>query len=86
MFPICAKRVRNGLASADQGLSTAKTTAMCTACHEYANPPPSIPLFWLTQNLSSKRIAATNNVTKVRRHQIVSVVAKGLIKKKKNEL
>ena len=44
--PICANKVRNGPASADQGCSTAsKATAMCTACHDYARPPPPSHLF-----------------------------------------
>ena len=43
-------------------LQTAKAAAMCMACVEYARPPPPIPLFLLWQNLSSKRIAPTDNM------------------------
>ena len=43
-------------------LQPAKTAAMCTACHDYAHPPPSVPHFLLAQNLSSKRIAPTDNM------------------------
>ena len=32
-------------------LQSAKAAALCTACLEYARPPPSIPLFLLAQNL-----------------------------------
>ena len=61
--PVCAKRERNGPASADQGLSIASQDShMCMACHNYARPPPPIPPFLLAQNLSSKQIAPTDNM------------------------
>ena len=63
-MPVCVKRTkkeRNGQASANQGsLQPAKTVAMCTACHDYAHPPPLVPSFLLVQNLSSKQIAPTD--------------------------
>ena len=35
---------------------------MCTAPHAETHPPPPIPPFLLAQNLSSKRIAPTDNM------------------------
>ena len=58
--PVCAKKERNGPASADQ--RPAKTAAMCTACPDYAHPPYPIPPFLVTQNLSSKWIVPTDNM------------------------
>ena len=43
-------------------LQPAKATAMCTAPHAETRPPPPIPPFLLAQNLSSKRIAPTDNM------------------------
>ena len=43
-------------------LQPAKTAAMCTACHDYARPPPPVPPFLLAQNLSSKQIVPTDNM------------------------
>ena len=43
-------------------LQLAKTAAICTACHDYASPPPPVPPFLLAQNLSSKQIAPTDNM------------------------
>ena len=61
--PVCVKRERNGQASADQGFSTASQGS----CHvhgssRWTHPPPPIPPFLLAQNLSSKRIAPTDNM------------------------
>ena len=62
-MPVCAKKEINGLANADQGsLQSAKTAAMCTACHDSAHPPPLIPPFCQQKNLSSKWIAPTDNM------------------------
>ena len=52
---------------------------MCMAPHAETRPPPPIPPFLLAQNLSSKRIVPTDNVAKVRQHQMASSVVKGLI-------
>ena len=63
-------------ASADQGFSTAspqgschvhggtpaKAAAVCTAPHAETRPPPPISPFLLAQNLSSKRIAPSDNM------------------------
>ena len=56
LHPFVLTRVINGPASsADQAVvQTAKAAAMCTACHEYAHPPPPIPPLLLAQNLSLK--------------------------------
>ena len=43
-------------------LQPAKAVAMCTALRAETHPPPPIPPFLLAQNLSSKRIAPTDNV------------------------
>ena len=43
-------------------LQPPKTAALCTVCHGYAHPPPSIPAFLLAQNLSSKWISQTDNM------------------------
>ena len=43
-------------------LQSAKAAALCTACLEYARPPPSIPLFLLAQNLPSNGIVPIDNV------------------------
>ena len=61
--PVCVKMERNGQASDDQGFSTASQGS----CHVHGilrltHPPPPIPPFLLTQNLSSKRITPTNNM------------------------
>ena len=42
-------------------LQPAKAAAMYTAPRAATRPPPPIPPFLLAQNLSSKRIAPTNN-------------------------
>ena len=43
-----AKKKRNCPAGINQGLSTAsKTAVMCTACRDYARPPPPISPFLL---------------------------------------
>ena len=62
-MPICVKKERNAQASADQGFSTASQGS----CHVHGTraetrPPPPIPPFLLVQNLSSKRIAPTDNM------------------------
>ena len=61
--PVCASKVRNGPAGADQGFSTASQGS----CHVHGTPswnPPTSPYltFLLAQNLSSKRIAPTDNM------------------------
>ena len=61
--PVCANKVRNGPASANQGFSTASQGS----CHVHGTPcwnPPTSPilLFLLAQNLSSKQIAPTDNM------------------------
>ena len=43
-------------------LQPAKAAAMCTAPGTETRPPPPIPPFLLAQNLSSKRIAPTDNM------------------------
>ena len=43
-------------------LQPAKAAAMCTALCAETCPPPPIPPFLLAQNLSSKRIAPTDNM------------------------
>ena len=43
-------------------LQPAKGAAMCTAPHAETCPPTPIPPFVLAQNLSSKRIAPTDNM------------------------
>ena len=43
-------------------LQPAKAAAMCTAPRAETHPPPPIPPFLLVQNLSSKRIAPTDNM------------------------
>ena len=43
-------------------LQSAKIEHMCTACHDYAHPPPSISPFLLAQNLPSKWFAPTDNM------------------------
>ena len=43
-------------------LQPAKAAAMCTAPHTETRPPPPIPPGLLVQNLSSKRIAPTDNM------------------------
>ena len=43
-------------------LQLAKAAAMCTALQGEPTPPPPFPPFLLAQNLSSKRIAPTDNV------------------------
>ena len=40
----------------------AKPAGMCMAPRAEIRPPPSIPLYLLTQNLSSKQIAPTDNM------------------------
>ena len=77
--PICANKVRNGPATADQGSSLASQSK----CHvhgtsRWTHPHPPIPPFLLVQNLCSKRIAPTDNVTKVRWCHIGLSVVKGL--------
>ena len=61
--PVCANKARNGPATADQGSSLASQGS----CHVHGtpgwtHPPPPIPPFLLAQNLSSKRIAPTDNM------------------------
>ena len=41
---------------------SAKAAAMCMAPHAETHPPPPIPPFLLAKNLSSKRIAPTDNM------------------------
>ena len=43
-------------------LQPTKAAAMCTAPCAETRPPPPIPPFLLVQNLSSKRIAPTDNM------------------------
>ena len=43
-------------------LQPAKAAAMCMAPRAETRPPPPIPPFLLAQNLSSKRIAPTDNM------------------------
>ena len=43
-------------------LQPVKAGTMCMACLDYARLPPPIPPFLLAQNLSSKRIAPTDNM------------------------
>ena len=43
-------------------LQPAKAAAMCMAPRAETRPPPPIPPFLLAQDLSSKRIAPTDNV------------------------
>ena len=55
-------------------LQLAKAAAMCTALCAETHPPPPISPFLVAQNLSSKRIAPTDNVwpklhTEYTRHQ-----------------
>ena len=53
--PVFGNRVKNGPASADQA-------TMCTPLRAETCPPPPIPPFLLTQNLSSKQIVPTDNM------------------------
>ena len=55
VVPVCANKVSNGPASADQGFSTASRGFSCAETH----PPPPVPPFLLVQNLSSKQISPT---------------------------
>ena len=61
--PVCANKVRNGPASANQGFSTA-TQGSChvhsTSCWNLPTSP--YPAFLLAQNLSSILIAPTGNM------------------------
>ena len=63
---MCAytKKERNGPATANLKafLQPAKTATMCTACLEYARPPPPIPSFLLAQKLYLKQIVSTDNM------------------------
>ena len=43
-------------------LQAAKAAAMCTVLRAETRPPTPVPAFLLAQNLSSKRIAPTDNV------------------------
>ena len=58
-MPVCVKRERNGLASADQGLSRANQDS----CHVHGILCPSspIPPFLLAQKLCPKQIVPTDN-------------------------
>ena len=56
---VCANKVTNYSASANQGHSIAIRHGM--ACLD-ACPPPSIPALLLVQNLSSKWITPTGNM------------------------
>ena len=57
--PVCARKPNNGPPGTDQAFSTA-----AMHCHPPGDthPPPLIPSFLLAQNLSSKRIAPTDNM------------------------
>ena len=59
-MPICDKKERNAQPSADQGFSTASQGSYHV--HAETHPPSPIPPFMLAQNLSSKRIAPTDNM------------------------
>ena len=52
--PICANKVRNGSASANQGW--AKATTMCTAYVGFAHPTPPIQFFFPSTKPISKTI------------------------------
>ena len=62
-MPVCVEKERNGLASADQGFSTASQGSW----HVHGTPCWNLPIspyptFLLAQNLSSKQIAPTDNM------------------------
>ena len=63
-MPVCANRLRNGLAPVltKAILHQAKAAAMCTAGRDHACPPPPIPPFLLAQNPSSKWVVPTDNM------------------------
>ena len=61
-------------------LQPAKAATMCTACCDYACPPPPIPSYLVVQNLSLKWILPTDNKVKLR--QKASLVVKGLLREK----
>ena len=61
--PICTGKQKSGPSSADLAFSIAS----CNSRHAWsakavAHPPPPVPPFLLAQNLSSKRIAPTDNM------------------------
>ena len=58
--PICVNKVQPVPIKAI--LQPAKAAILCTACLEYARPPPPIPPFLLVQTLSSKGIVQIDNV------------------------
>ena len=60
-------------------LQPAKTAVICMAC---PCPPPPVPPFLLVQNLSSKRIAPTDNMQpKLSGYVHSSSVVKGIIRR-----
>ena len=78
--PICANKVRNGLASADQSYSRANQGSCHVHGMSWLCPPSST--FLLAQDLSSKWITGTptdNIHSKVRWSQKVSSMVNGLI-------
>ena len=61
--PVCANKARNGPATADQGSSLASQgSCYVHGTLGWTHPPPPYPPFLLAQNLSSKRIAPTDNM------------------------
>ena len=59
-MPICTEMVQ--LVPTKAVLQPVETAHICTACHDYADQPPPMLLVLLVQNLSSKRIAPTDNM------------------------
>ena len=77
--PVCANKMRNGPASANQGfLQPAKAAAMCTAPRAETRPPPPIPPFLLAQTYLQNGLRQLITVAKVRRCHMASSVLKGL--------
>ena len=75
--PVRARKQTNGPPGADQVFSTAS----CNSCHSLSprgHPPPPVPRFLLAQNLSSKRIAPTDNISRISMTTIVVTVVKRL--------
>ena len=62
--PVCARRQTNGPPAALTGafLQAAATAAMHCQPERCTHPRPPVPPFLLAQNLSSKRIAPTDNM------------------------
>ena len=75
--PICARKKTNGTLVIDQGYSTGSYNHH--HAEQWTHPPPPIPPFLLTQNISSKQIAPTDNMQpKSDGAQKASSVVKGL--------